>query len=108
MPVPPGSNNVHIVAVGAGGGSALAPPGSPAGMGGAGRNVTSIQRFPNGTAYLRVTVGAPGYRTPGANYSAATGGEASSVAALDAEGNVLALLVMAGGGGGGGVARNYR
>lgn len=68
----------------------------------------SIQRFPNNTAYLRVTVGAPGVRTTGATYSGATGGNASTVTAVDENFQPLALLVVAGGGGGAGLAMNFR
>lgn len=63
--------------------------------------------FPNNTAYLRVTVGTAGGKAPGATLSSAgSGGNASTVTALDAAGNVLAVLVVAGGGGGGGYRRN--
>lgn len=108
VPIPAGSNNVLAVVVGAGGASSLAPSGGTSGFGGTGRNVTTIMRFPNETAYLRVIVGAAGTRTPGATVSAGSGGKASSLAAVDAFGNVVSLLVIAGGGGGAGTCVNFR
>lgn len=57
--------------------------------------------WPAGTAYVRVTVGRGGVRPGAPNYGAGSGGNASSLAALDANFNVIALLAMAGGGGGG-------
>lgn len=59
--------------------------------------------WPVGTAYLRVNVGAAGYSLS-ATQGAGTGGNASSIAALDANGGVLALILMSGGGGGGGIS----
>lgn len=65
-------------------------------------------RVPDGATHLRVTVGAAGSATPGAAVSAGTGGNASSIAAVDSAGNVISLLVMAGGGGGAGTCVNFR
>lgn len=78
-----------------------------AGYGGAGRNISAMASWPNGTTHLRVIVGATGNRTMTA-VSAGGGGEGSSVVAVDANGNVLAPIVVAGGGGGGGAGSTLK
>lgn len=69
-----------------------------------GRPLQAVMRVPAGTTHLLVAVGDAGQRTPGRPTSGATGGNASAIVALDANGQALALLVMSGGGGGAGVA----